>query len=924
MKRIFLRFLLAACTMGAALPAYSIEVAGVTCEMLTDPAGISAPHPRLGWRLASGKQGDRQTAYRIVVSRSGERAAQGIGDWWDSGRTFSSQSQLVPYEGRPLEAGKRYYWSVRVWDAEGKPSAWSEPGVWEQAPASEKLTASWIGAIRRADARLPKGRVFHAPSMKDTTTARLWGAVDPLAKRSILLRKPFVPKKAVKEAVIYVSGLGHYELTLDGEKIGDNAFAPLWSDYDKTVYYNTYRVEDRLKPDEEQVLGVWLGNGMYNVTGDRYRKFWVSFGPPTLFFQAEITYVDGTKERLVSDESWKWSESPVTFDCMFGGEDYDARLEQAGWDRPGFDDSGWKRAVVQGAPKGKLTPQTAPPVKVMETYGVKSVSRPKADVLVFDMGQNLSGFPTLKVRGKAGQKVRLTVGESLKKDGTVNQSRTGKDHYYEYTLKGEGTETWTPRFSYYGYQYIQAENVDYERVVSGDGRPVILELTSNFVYSSASPAGTFECSNEMFNRVHWLIDNAIRSNMQAVFTDCPHREKLGWLEQVHLNGPGLYYNYDLTGLMPKVMQDMADAQHPDGLVPSITPEYTDFGVYDWGKDFQDSPEWGSAVAIVPWMFYEYYGDSSLIVRYYPAMARYVDYLGTKADGYILNHGLGDWYDYGEHVAGYSKNSPIGVSATSHWYFAAAMTEKAARMTGDAAGAEKYGRLAERIRKAFNAKYFDPETKQYGTGSQFCNAVAVFLNLVEPQYRQAVLDNLIAGIEAHGTRLTTGDVGNRYLYRVLADNGYNDVMYRMQNHYDAPGYGFQVKYGLTTLTEQWDPRKGNSWNHFMMGQIEEWFYRTLAGIRPDPKEPGFRKIVFAPQPTGDLTRVEASHRTLYGDVKASWNRKGDKFVYDIEVPVNCTGEVILPGRKGIKVNGRKVVSDGTVQVGSGSYRIECLL
>lgn len=332
----------------------------------------------------------------------------------------------------------------------------------------------------------------------------------------------------------------------------------------------------------------------------------------------------------------------MTFNCIFGGEDYDARLEQPGWDLPGFDDAAWRDVVEQEPPKGTLTPQTAPAIAVCERYGVKEHRKTGPQRHLFDMGQNLSGFPTLKVRGRAGQKVRLVPAEQLSEDSlTVRQATSGSPCWFEYTLRGDSVEEWTPQFAFYGYRYLEAEGVDYLTAGSGGEVPVILDLQSDFVHASAPATGRFECSNALFNRIWFIIDKAMRSNMHAVFTDCPHREKLGWLEETHLNGPGLLFNYDLRGVLPKVMRDIADTQRPDGLIPDIAPEYVVFR-----EGFVDSPEWGSAGAILPWMYYEWYGDDSLIREYYPVMRRYADYLAGRADNYILSYGLGDWCDYG--------------------------------------------------------------------------------------------------------------------------------------------------------------------------------------------------------------------------------------------------------------------------------------
>ncbi|MDR1343049.1 MAG: glycoside hydrolase family 78 protein [Prevotellaceae bacterium] len=917
------------CTAAAAAlyaPAYALEVKKATCEMQSNPLGVDAQPVRFGWQLQSELQGDRQTAYHLIVASSKANIDRNIGNMWDSREVQSSQSQLVRYGGKPLKPGAQYYWKVMAWDAQGKPSGWSSAATFDLAPAISDLNVRWIGAIKKADSHLPDGRAYNPPYKKygyDT----LFAKVDTLAKRSILLRKAFtVEKKAVRRAMAYISGLGHYELSVNGKRVGASAFAPLWSDYDKTIYYNTYDVGALLAPDRNAV-GVMLGNGFYNCSEvQRYSKFLRSFGPPTLFFRMEVEYADGATLVVASDNSWRYAPSPITFNSIYGGEDYDANLEQAGWDTPEFDDSRWQRAVVQESPQGKLRPQQAPPVKVMQRYGIRRIMAPQKGIFVLDMGQNLSGYPTIKVKGKKGQTVRIYPVESLTPDSLVSQQRTGSPCYFEYTLCGSGVEEWTPRFSYYGYRYLQVENVHMRQPEKEDGKPLLLDVTSNFVYSSVDAAGEFECSNDIFNQAHRLISNAVKSNMQAVFTDCPHREKLGWLEAVHLNAPGLLSCYNLSQFFPKTMQDIADGQHPNGLVPNIAPEYTTFS--DYNGNFSDSPEWGATAVILPWMYYHYYGDSTLIARYFGVMHRYVDYLSSRAAEHIVLHGLGDWYDYGDFAAGFSRNTPVALSATAHYYCVALLTAEAAAMLRMEAYEKKYRTLAENIRWAFNSKFFDADSKQYGTGSQASNAMPLFMGIVEPQHRQAVLENLVKDVQAHGNRLTTGYVGSRYLYQALARNGCNDVMYAMHNHCDVPGYGFQLKLGLTTLAEQWDPRKGYSQNHFMMGQIEEWFFCSLAGITPDDRRPGFSHFHVAPAPVAGLTYVKASHASPYGDVKVRWTSNGDVFTLNLTVPVNATASVNLPDSEGaaILVNGEPLaktlaaerVDSATLLVGSGEY------
>ncbi|WP_455585596.1 glycoside hydrolase family 78 protein [Bacteroides sp.] len=907
--------------------AKNISIGKLTCEMQEGWMAVDRV-PRLGWQLESSENGSRQTAYEIEIKESCTGHPV-----WSSGKVISGQSQLVslPTTGLSFQEGSGYLWRVRVWDEADILSSWSGEAAFHLVPGN-LASGQWIGAITRQDARLPEGRNYHGSELKKPEVKAAWEAVDTLAKKSICLRKSFRTDKKIAEATAYVCGLGFYEFTLNGKKVGDSEFAPLWSDYDKSVYYNTYDVTQQLKKGEN-AIGVLLGNGFYNVQGGRYRKLQISFGPPTLLFRLSIRYEDGTQETVSSDRTWKYDLSPITFNCIYGGEDYDARQEQKGWDKPGFDDSRWRPVVVQEAPKGVLRPQKAAPVKIMERYDVKTVNKltpeqviaacqstkrtvdPSAFVL--DMGQNLAGFPEITVRGKRGQKVTLIVAEALTDEGACNQRQTGRQHYYEYTLKGEGDETWHPRFSYYGFRYIQVEGAVLKGQKNPQKLPVIRNIRSCFVYNSAAKVSSFECSNRIFNAAHRLIEKAVRSNMQSVFTDCPHREKLGWLEQVHLNGPGLLYNYDLAAYGPQMMQNMADAQHPDGAMPTTAPEYVVFegpGL----EPFAQSPEWGGALVIFPFMYYETYGDDTLIKEYYSNMRRYVDYLSARANHNILSFGLGDWYDYGDFRAGFSRNTPVPLVATAHYYMTVRYLILAASMVGNEYDVRHYTRLADTILESFDKCFMNRDTEQYGTGSQCSNALPLFLDMVRSEnaggkympdadLRRKVFGNLLKDIAAHGDRLTTGDVGNRYLIQTLARNDRDDVAYNMFNHEDAPGYGFQLKFGATTLTEQWDPRQGSSWNHFMMGQIDEWFFHSLAGIRSDAPElkghdsltgarPGYRNFIIAPKPVGDLSFVKTVYETLYGRIIVDWTRKEGKFILNLSVPVNTGAKVYLPGEQ----------------------------
>ena len=869
-----------------------------------DQTAITTGGIRLGWQMTADANGERQSAYEITICENVTNKKV-----YTSGKVKSSQSQLVNVPAlKPNTHG--YYWQVRVWNEKGEASDLSKKQKIRVVP--EKIDAEWIGAITRKDAKLPYGRFPNSVFKKDSFKTK-WADVDTLSAKSIILRKGFdTGRKRITDAVVYVCGLGHYRLNINGATVGDAEFAPVWSEYDKTVYYNVFDVTDLITAGGNAV-SVLLGNGMFNVQRmGRYSKLQTSFGPPQMLLRLEINYADGTRQVIKSGGDWKYSLSPITFNSIYGGESYDARLEQQGCCKAGFDDSGWRKAVVTEGPKGRLTPQTVQPVRIMERYGIKSWKPIPADSLasaskstkreihpsafVADMGQNLAGFPEITVSGKRGQKVTLIVAEKLTRQGACDQRQTGRQHYYEYTLKGDGTdETWHPHFSYYGFRYIQVEGAVLEGQPNPDGLPVLKRLNSCFIYNSAEEVSSFECSNPLFTDTHRLIERAERSNMQGVLTDCPHREKLGWLEQDHLCGPSLLYNYDMTRYAPKVIRDITDTQKADGMVPTTAPQYISFG-----NLFDDSPEWGSTLVILPFMYYDQYGDSTLITDNYEPMRRYVDYLTTRADNGIVSHGLGDWYDYGPWRAGFSKNTPVPLVATAHYIFDLQLLVRAARMTGRTADAEKYSVMLDKTVESFNREFFKPDSCTYGTGSQTSNALPLYLGLTGGN-KQGVLASLVNDIKEHGTRLTTGDVGNRYLFQTLAQNGLNELLYTMLNHYETPGYGFQLRHGATTLTEQWDPNQGSSLNHFMMGQIDEWLFKTLAGIQNQPGTHGLRHLLIQPTLVGDLQYVKASTHSLYGKISVDCTRTS----LTVEIPVGSDATVVLP-------NGERK------QVGSGQH------
>ena len=1042
-------------------PSGSINTVDLRCEYQREPLAIDSERPRLSWRLESGRRGVSQSAYRVLVSTSEETLQGNRGDIWDSGKVESDQSLHIRYAGRALETGRRYEWKVRVWDEQGRASAWSEASWWQMgllrdtdwhakwiSRSDQHLTnvkdAAWIWfpegdpsqavppATRffRKTFVLPANRrirsayaliaadnsfVLHANGRKlgegvgweslqriDLTAAlqdgenvigvsvtnsstvpnpagwigkvvaefedrativfetdvnwrvskleepgwstaafddsnwplamRIgpadtppWHAPTAATKPLPIFRHEFDVRAPIRRATAYVCGLGFYELRINGQKVGRRLFDPGWTNYRKTCLYATYDVTSALRQGAN-AMGVMLGNGMYNVTGGRYVKFTGSFGDPKFILQLQIEHQDGTSSQIVSDDTWRNDEGPIRFSCIFGGEDYDARLEHPGWDETGFDDATWERSTVCEGPGGRLLSQYSPPIEVIDSLSPVAVSEPSKGTLVYDLGQNFSGIPSIEVRGQAGSTVRMTPGELLGDDGLVTQSASGGPHYYSYTLKGEGEEQWQPRFTYYGFRYLQIEGASREPG-AGEGTPVLLDVAGRFTRNSASRNGSFSCSNQLLNRIHDLIDWSIGSNLQSVLTDCPHREKLGWLEVAHLMAPSIMMRYDVPLFYRKVARDIRESQLENGLVPDIAPEYVVFG-----GGFRDSPEWGSACVIIPWLMYEWYGDTDVLEESYTSMKRYVEYLTDSSENLIVSHGLGDWCDF-ERGGGVGESAltPKSLTATAIYYRDIEIVSKTAQLLGYLEEAKTYSALAANVRAAFTNELFNSGSNTYATGSQTANAMPLALGLVDAERRDAVFASLTSEVE-NRNYITAGDVGFYFLLQVLADGGRNDLVYQLVNRTDSPGYGYQLDQGATSLTEAWDGRRVVSHNHCMLGHVFGWFYQDLAGIKRDASAAGFKKIRIEPSLVGDLTWAEASYGSLYGTIESSWRIQNEEIVMRVTVPGNTTAEIRIPravpedvlgngGPASRAVGVRSVrAEDGAVvcEVGSGRY------
>ena len=880
------------------------------CDYRQQPSGVTSQQPRFSWEVTTAQRGALQTAWQIMVSDDAAALARNNATVWNSGKVSSTASAQVAYNGPPLMPAKKYYWKVRYWDRRGKRSRWSETASWQMGLPEAR---HWQGAQWIAYEEMPAAEV-RVPAVHGAGNAA-WG---PGKNTLPLLRKTFnVQDKPLQQATIFISGLGHFDLFLNGQKTGDHFLDPGWVQYRQQAQYLSFNLTDQLHPGAN-ALGVMLGNGFYHIPRERYRKLTGSFGYPKMICRLLLVYADGTEENVTSGTDWQTAAGPITYSSIYGGESYDANLEQPGWATPAFDARGWKQAIaVKGPPM--LTSQTMEPLRIMDTLNVQSTRQPKPGVWVYDLGQNASGIPRITVQGNKGTLIRITPGELLDDSGLVTQQASGGPSFYTYTLKGGAPETWQPQFTYYGFRYLQVEG--------GTPGKELITVQGLHTRHAAPEAGYFSCSDTLFNKIYQLIHWSIRSNLASVLTDCPHREKLGWLEVLHLMGNSMRYNYELAPFFKKILGDMRGAQLPNGLVPDIAPEYTIFHA-----GFRDSPEWGSASVIVPWDVYRWYGDEEVLKENYHMMQRYVDYLGSKSLLDTLRYGLGDWFDIGPNGVGPSQLTPIELTAYATYYHNLNIMTATAALLQKPQDAQYYAGLRDNVKQDFNKKFFRADSSQYATGSQTANAMALYMGLVPEEHRAAVLQNILADIAKRNNSLSTGEVGFSYLLRVLQDAGQSDLISKMNNRSDVPGYGYQLARGATALTESWQAYRFVSNNHMMLGHLMEWFYAGLAGISQAEGSVAFRRITIRPQPAGGLTAVKAGYHTPYGMVRSEWNKTENTFGLSVEIPANTTAIVHLPltgagivtesGKPAERVKGLRLIrKEGPAAIyeaGSGQY------
>jgi alpha-L-rhamnosidase len=887
-----------------------LAVKNLRCEYKVDPLGIDVKKPRLSWELASAERGVMQTSYEVKVAESEAKLAKGK-VIWDSGKQASDASIQVEYGGPALESGRIYYWQVRVTDNHGHLSDWSKTARWE------------MGLLEAADWEAK----WITPDLPEDETK---------SNPSPLLRREFSVKKKVRRARLYATAMGLYEMSLNGNRVGDEYFTPGWTAYDFRYQYQTYDVTTSVKKGEN-CLGAMLGDGWF-----RGRMAWGnnrnSYGKKlALLAQLVITYTDGTQKIVGSDDKWKAATGAVLESDIYDGETYDARLERAGWSEAGYNDSEWKAVTVVEAPTVKIVAPAGPAVKKIEEIKPVKVFQTPAGDTVIDMGQNMVGWVKFRLTAPAGTTVTLRHAEVLDKAGNfyTDNLRSAKETI-RYTSKGEGTETFEPHFTFQGFRYVAVSGWP------GEVKPE--DFTGVVVHSALERTGTFESSSSLLNQLEHNIIWGQKGNFLDVPTDCPQRdERLGWTGDAQVFAPTASFNFDTASFYTKWLKDLALDQEDDGAVPYVIPNVLS---HKTRKGEAASAGWADASVVVPWTMYQAFGDKRILQEQYPSMKAWVEYMRRQAgESYIWSNGFsfGDWLAFATTNADYpGATTDKDLIQTAYFARSTELLARTAQILGRNKDAAEYTALEEKIKSAFQKEYVTPNGR-LASNTQTAYALALAFGLLPESQRAGAAARLAADVRKFG-HLTTGFLGTPLLCQELSDYGYLDEAYMLLNRTEYPSWLYPVTKGATTIWERWDGIKPdgsfqdpsmNSFNHYAYGAIGDWMYRVVAGIAIDEAAPGYKHILIQPRPGGGLTQASASVESMYGHVASGWEIADGKMTLKIEVPANTTATVRLPRAKleevsegGKPLTGRadilqaKQKEDAVVlQVGSGKYVFE---
>tara|TARA_R110002096_G_scaffold9533_3_gene37584 strand:- start:11605 stop:14463 length:2859 start_codon:yes stop_codon:yes gene_type:complete len=916
----------------------------LTVDSKENPSTVENEQPLFSWILNVEGLRKSQSAYHVLVASSKDKLNEDESDIWNSGKVNSDRSAFVKYNGKDLKAMQSYFWKVKIWDENGDTSKWSDPQKFEMGLMNTENwgDSKWITLSK--DSRTSPHR------FRDYKTGRMEKpeSVDGFA--ASYFRNEVDINKNIKNAQAYICGLGYYELYLNGEKVGDHVLDPAPSNYDKQAYYVNYDITELLKSGKN-AFGIILGNGFYgqNISWKRDPESDkdLAYGPPTVKLMVKLKYDDGSEADFYTDETWKESTGPIVFNNIYGGDTYDARYELGNWNTVGFKDETWGNAKETLPILKKISAQQIPPIKKLQEFEPQNVFKGADGEWIVDFGQNIAGWVKLNVQEKEGQLIEVITTEALLTNGkdifqgSTGGGANGMAQIYKYICKGDGLESWEPKFSYHGFQFAKIKGVS--------KKPDADMIKAVLVATDIQETGSFSSSDDLLNKMHSISKWTIVDNVHGIPEDCPHREKCGWLGDAHAFCEYALYNYDMYDFYKKYMEDIRTQMRPTKghNNPDIIFQVPTMIAPGKRTSTYAKIDWGVATMYLPWYNYLCYGDDTIVKEYYEEMKNLTNfYLNYKGENGIMQDGMGDWcpprWDRRKNPNA-MECDPI-ISANAYFYDVLGIMERFAKMNNDTAYETKMKTEKQDLKEAFNKEYLIeiPDTKHKWYGSQTATVQALQFDMVPDAEIENVVNGLVHDIvEVKGGHHSTGIHGNRYIYTVLSKHGKADLAHQILTTPDFPSQAYVMSKGFTTWPErqfEWEKMEGptNSLNHPMHSGFAAYFYESLGGIKSSKEHPGYKEFIVNPKFSSKITNTAVSIPTPYGNIVNNWSIKNALLTMNLEVPFNTKARLVLNQKEleSLKLNGESfeefqkknkltVLDNITVVIGSGNYQIEYL-
>jgi alpha-L-rhamnosidase len=922
--------------------AQRLEFQSLTCNYQSNPIAIDSEKPLLSWIINAKGFNREQTAYQVLVASQPDLLSENRADFWDSGKVLSAQSAHLKYKGEKLIPTQKYWWKVKIWDEKNKASEWSPVNTFETGLMNESdwSNAKWICLSEDTRTSEYRFREYKTGRMEKPTLV----TSNPVG----YFRNEIVAEKEVETARAYICGLGYYELYINGEKTGDHVLDPAPSNYDKQAYYVSYDVTDQVNSGKN-TLGIIIGNGFYGQSiswkNDPESERDMAFGTPAARLLVKLTYTDGTAAEFYTNDKWKNSTGPIVFDNVYGGDTYDARFEINGWNTIGYNDSKWSQAKTISPKLNKVSIQEMPPIRRLKELPPKRIFKsPVTGKWIVDFGQNIAGWVQISVNEKAGQVIEIIPTEALTQDGkniypgTTGGGANGMAQLLKYICKGNGPETWEPKFSYHGFRYAQITGIS--------SKPDVNTIKAVLVANDVEQKGSFVCSDPLLNKMDTISRWTIVDNLHGIPEDCPHREKCGWLGDAHAFGEYALYTYDLANFYKKYMEDIRTQMRPSKGA-NTDEQFNVPTMIAPGKRTSTIAklDWGVATMYLPWYNFIYYGDSSIVLEYYDDMKELTNYYLTFKDSSgIIQNGMGDWcpprWDRRQNPEAMECH-PV-VSANAYFYDVLGVMEYFAEMTGDVDFQQKMKKEQQELFEAFNTVYLEkiPLVNYNWYGSQTATVMALQFGMVPEDKITSVVNGLKYNIEAvKGGHHATGIHGNRYIYTVLNKYESADLAHQILTTPTFPSQTYVMNYGFTTWPERqfyWDEMEGltNSLNHPMHSGFAAYFYESLGGIKSSYDKPGYKEFTVNPVSPESISSTSVNIPTPYGTIKNSWESDNSSFSMELNVPFNTKARVEISEeeQKTLKINGinwgdfqsankTEIRNKSMLILGSGSYHIE---